>query len=216
MTKKQKISYGRKFDQVIAGATEIFLRDGYAAASVDDIAQAATVSKATLYSYFPDKKLMFEEALSIALQKLSSTSPVEIPSHMDAHDGVHEIARQIAVWLVEPQNVRLYRVHVAETVRFSTIANGFQTVLQGLLHDRVRGYLDHWVQAGQLDIPDTSMAADLLIRMAGASIHDTALLSKRSSTTEDDVNRIAEAASRVFLRAYAPSLGSGGRLAAAR
>mgnify|MGYP000323024766 CR=1 FL=1 len=57
----QTIRRGRKFDQVLAGARDIFLRDGFEGASVDDIARAAGVSKATLYSYFPDKRLLFME-----------------------------------------------------------------------------------------------------------------------------------------------------------
>ena len=39
----------------------VFLRDGFDGASVDDIAREAGVSKATLYSYFPDKRLLFLE-----------------------------------------------------------------------------------------------------------------------------------------------------------
>ncbi len=46
----QDIRRGRKFEQVLAGARDIFLRDGFDGASVDDIARAAGVSKATLYS----------------------------------------------------------------------------------------------------------------------------------------------------------------------
>ncbi|MDO6523978.1 helix-turn-helix domain-containing protein, partial [Shimia thalassica] len=37
---------GRKFDQVIDGARDVFLRDGFEGASVVDIARAAGVSKA--------------------------------------------------------------------------------------------------------------------------------------------------------------------------
>ena len=44
---------GRKVDQVLAGAREIFLRDGFEGASVDDIARASGVSKATLYTFTP-------------------------------------------------------------------------------------------------------------------------------------------------------------------
>ena len=55
----RQIRRGRKFDQVLDGARDIFLSDGFEGASVDDIAKAAGVSKATLYSYFPDKTLLF-------------------------------------------------------------------------------------------------------------------------------------------------------------
>ena len=55
---------GRKFDQVLRGAREVFLRDGFGGASMDDIARQARVSKATVYSYFPDKRHLFVEILT--------------------------------------------------------------------------------------------------------------------------------------------------------
>ena len=55
---------GRKYDQVIDGARKVFLKDGFEGASVDDIAKEAGVSKATLYSYFPDKRFHFMEVAS--------------------------------------------------------------------------------------------------------------------------------------------------------
>ena len=52
MTSDQtKVRKGRKFDQVLAGARDVFMADGFEGASVDAIARAAGVSKATLYSY---------------------------------------------------------------------------------------------------------------------------------------------------------------------
>jgi len=38
---------GRKFEQVLRGAREVFMAAGFEGASVDDIARAAGVSKAT-------------------------------------------------------------------------------------------------------------------------------------------------------------------------
>jgi AcrR family transcriptional regulator len=61
----QVVRKGRKFDQVLTGARKVFMADGFEGASVDDIARAAEVSKATLYSYFPDKKLLLGDFLDI-------------------------------------------------------------------------------------------------------------------------------------------------------
>ena len=55
----EKINKGRKYQQVIVGARAIFLSEGFEAANMDVIAQTAKVSKATLYSYFPDKQSPF-------------------------------------------------------------------------------------------------------------------------------------------------------------
>ena len=59
-----EIRKGRKYDQVVAGARAVFMSEGFEGASVDDIARAAGVSKATLYSYFPDKRLLFMEVIT--------------------------------------------------------------------------------------------------------------------------------------------------------
>ena len=48
---KSRVRRGRKFEQVLEGATQVFLQHGFEGASVDDIAREAGVSKATLYSY---------------------------------------------------------------------------------------------------------------------------------------------------------------------
>ncbi len=74
---KTAIRKGRKFDQVLAGARTIFLRDGFDGASVDDIAREAKVSKATLYSYFPDKRLLFKEVATNECRR-QATEAVEL------------------------------------------------------------------------------------------------------------------------------------------
>jgi TetR/AcrR family transcriptional regulator, regulator of autoinduction and epiphytic fitness len=50
----------RKSDQILQGAMREFLARGYAAASMDRVAAAAGVSKATVYSHFGDKETLFK------------------------------------------------------------------------------------------------------------------------------------------------------------
>src|ERR1700678_3279294 len=45
--------------QVIDAATELFLAKGYGAVSMDAVARAADVSKATLYAHFASKDALF-------------------------------------------------------------------------------------------------------------------------------------------------------------
>src|SRR5579863_2588630 len=49
----------RKREQVMDAATELFLAQGYGAVSMDAVARAAGVSKATLYAYFASKSALF-------------------------------------------------------------------------------------------------------------------------------------------------------------
>lgn len=52
-----------KRDAVLAGALAVFARDGYARASIDDIAATASVSSRTIYNHFDDKATLFHEVI---------------------------------------------------------------------------------------------------------------------------------------------------------
>ena len=68
------IRTGRKFEQVLEGARQVFMTDGFEGANVDDIAKKAGVSKATLYSYFPDKRLLFMEVVNQECERQSQSA----------------------------------------------------------------------------------------------------------------------------------------------
>lgn len=202
MIERQKVKAGRKFAQVSEGAKEVFLRDGYSGTSVDDIAAAAKVSKATLYSYFPDKRLMFEEAMQTEQQRLEDATPLRIDDADAPAEAIPVLTRQIAEWLVSAEIVRLHRVHVAEAPRFPDVARRYLGAMAAVLRDRLRTHLDRWVSRGELHINDTDLAAEQLIRLAGAEIHDIAMLGDRPAPNADQIARVADSAASLFLRAH--------------
>ena len=51
--------FARKAEQILTGATQVFLQRGYERASMDKVAKASGVSKQTLYSHFADKEALF-------------------------------------------------------------------------------------------------------------------------------------------------------------
>ena len=102
MSKALPIARGRKFQQVLEGARAIFLRDGFEGASVDDIAREAGVSKATLYSYFPDKRVMFIEVFRSELAREAGAAFAVAAGSFDEEPG----EGTIAVTLAETDDVR--------------------------------------------------------------------------------------------------------------
>ena len=53
----------RRRDRVVAAATDVFLRYGYARTTMGDIAQATGLSRPTLYLTFPDKESIFRAVI---------------------------------------------------------------------------------------------------------------------------------------------------------
>ncbi len=208
MTKRQAVIHGRKFAQVVEGAARIFLRDGYAGASVDDIAEASWVSKATLYSYFPQKQRMFEEAMRARIAGLAGQCPLDVPEGATARQALPLLARQIVQWLTAPANLRLQRLHIAEATRFPAQAKACHAMMATVLHDPLRVLLEGWTAQGQLRVEDSALAADQFIRLAGAGIHDAALMGV-ALPPADEIARIADSAAAMFLACYATGQSGG-------
>ena len=200
MTKSQSVSPGRKFDQVVRGAAAIFLRDGFAGASVDDIARAARVSKATLYSYFPDKSHMFQEAMRSETMRLDGSFALDIPADLDPGQAIPVIMARIAEWLADPAHAGLCRVHLAEAPRFAGLSARFHAKVARILQDAVRPHLDRWVAAGQLCLDDTGIAARQVIALSGAGLMDRLLLGRGNIPADAGI----QAAADLFLRAALP------------
>jgi TetR/AcrR family transcriptional regulator len=59
MPEPKQDGLAEKAEQILTGAMQEFLVHGYAATSMDRVAKAAGVSKATVYTYFQDKEGLF-------------------------------------------------------------------------------------------------------------------------------------------------------------
>lgn len=68
--------HGRRKEQtreeIIRAAFELFGRNGYEAVSMDSVAEAAGVSRATLFNYFPQKELILREIAAARVAKLKA------------------------------------------------------------------------------------------------------------------------------------------------
>src|SRR5260370_34205757 len=61
-------------EAILMAATAIFLRYGFKKTSMDDVAQAARISRQGLYLYFDTKDFLFREALQYLVSHMISTA----------------------------------------------------------------------------------------------------------------------------------------------
>ena len=59
--------------QIIHAAIDVFSRQGYAEASVEDIAKVAGVAPTAIYYHFGGKEELFNQALRVAMEAWSET-----------------------------------------------------------------------------------------------------------------------------------------------
>ncbi|SIO51697.1 transcriptional regulator, TetR family [Rhodovulum sp. ES.010] len=198
-----QIKKGRKFDQVLDGARKVFLRDGFEGANVDDIARASGVSKATLYSYFPDKRLLFLEVFRVecdrqthaALSEIDFTAPVPIV--------LRKAAEHMVASFLSDLNQAVFRVCVAEADRFPELGEAFYRSGPCRLHHEIVAYLGRADSAGALAVPDPHLAADQFIELCKADIYLRHLLGVQIRFTPAEIDRVIDGAVTTFMARYA-------------
>ena len=196
------IRQGRKFDQVLAGARKVFVAMGYERASVDEIARMAGVSKATLYSYFPDKRHLFTEVYRTEILRLAD-SAVELSNCDIAPDQVlREAAQRFVVYFTSEFALAMYRICVSESPRFPEIGQLFYETGPELGRARLGAYLRSAHARGQLQIEDFDLAADQFFQLCQTTIGDRMLCAVQQQFTEAEMARVIDGAVSMFLARY--------------
>lgn len=198
----QEIKRGRKFDQVLEGAREVFLRDGFDGASVDDIARAAGVSKATLYSYFPDKRLLFMEVARSECQAQADMATAQIDPRLPIRDVLLVAGEQMIAIMSQTFNQRMYRMCVAESERFPEIGRQFYECGPGLVRDRIAFFLRKYVEKGDLVIVDFDLAAEQFALLCKVDLMDRCLFKLETTYSNAEITRVVEGAVDMFLARY--------------
>ncbi|KIC13953.1 TetR/AcrR family transcriptional regulator [Leisingera sp. ANG-Vp] len=193
---------GRKFDQVLEGAREVFLADGFEGASVDKIAKAAGVSKATLYSYFPDKRMLFMEVVrSVCVQQ--AENPLDLAA---ASCGPQEVLRVAAEHvhgvLMGGISLQLFRIFVAEADRFPELGPMFYESGPMVLHGQIRDYLAVAAERGELAIADVDLAAAQFVELCKADIFLRFLFNVDEAFSEAERKRVIDGAIGTFMARY--------------
>lgn len=200
----EMIRRGRKFAQVLDGARQVFLRDGFDGASVDDIARVAGVSKATLYSYFPDKRLLFMEVAKAECRR-QATEGLELP---DGAAPVAEVlaraARRILDFGLSEFGQRVFRICVAESDRFPGLGREFYDSGPRLARDRLGAFLRSASERGELAVEDVELAADQFIQLCKADLHDRIVFGLDNRVTRADADRVVQGAVDTFMARYGP------------
>ncbi|MDA9207744.1 TetR/AcrR family transcriptional regulator [Octadecabacter sp.] len=196
------VKRGRKFDQVLEGARDIFMSDGFEGASVDDIARAAGVSKATLYSYFPDKRLLFMEVAKSECIRQADSAVETIDPDAPVATILTEAAWQMVNFFTSEFGQRVFRLCVAESDRFPELGREFYDSGPALVRDRLIEFMKCAMERDELKIDDLPLAADQFSELCKADLFPRMVFSMDNAFDDTQKKRIVDGAVRTFLAAY--------------
>lgn len=202
MNAEAQIKKGRKFDQVIEGARAVFMREGYEGASVDEIARYSGVSKATLYSYFPDKQHLFLAVLETECAQQAEVEFLNDTSDLSVEQTLHVICTTLITFFLSRFGQDMFRVCVAEAQRFPELGRTFYDSGPKKWGRKIAAYLDSPKARATLRIDDSLLAADQLAQLCRADLMLKVLFGIQKDPTSEEIDRVAAEAVKTFLARY--------------
>ena len=198
----QTIRRGCKCDQVLAGAREVFLRDGLDGASVDDVARAAGVSEAMLHGHVPDRRLLFMEVAKAECRHAADEAEALIGEDVPVAEALHLAGQRIVAFAQSDFGHRMFRMRVAESGRFPALGAAFYESGPGPVRARLSRLLEKAVARGEVRIDDPGLAADQRAQLCKADLHDRAIFGIATTAAPRDMARVVEGAVAMFMARY--------------
>jgi len=195
--------------QILDGARQVFLAQGFDGASMGEIAKVAGVSKGTLYVYFDSKEQLFEaltteekQGLAEVLFKLDGDDP-------DVRSVLTELGRTYLRYFSRPEHISSIRMVIGAAEKFPRLGQSYYEAgpCQGIA--RLKDYFDRQARAGRLSIEDTEVAAQHFLDLCVSGVARRLLFAVGNVPTEAEVERNVGNAIRVFFAAYGPKAEQG-------
>ena len=196
------IRKGRKFDAVLDAARGLFLEHGFEATSVDEIARLAGVSKATLYSYFPDKSLLFLEVAKVELLRQADLILTGDNLDLPVREFLSGFGYGMLDFLTSRFGLSLFRVCVAESARFPDLGRQFMESGPMMVEDCLIRFIDAAAERGELVCDDGRLAAAQFAELCKAGVHSRILMGTLDELTPEVRARVIDGAVETFLARY--------------
>ena len=153
---------------ILAGGMQEFLAHGFAGTSMDRVAAAGGVSKATVYSHFQDKEGLFVALIEQLVQgKFQSIyDPGDLALQIEPKIFLRGLAHRVLdMGVNEPQFLNFMRVIIGESGRFPQLAQAFVRNIEQTSFRLLGAY---FAACPQLNLADPEATARIFI---GSIVH---------------------------------------------
>jgi TetR/AcrR family transcriptional repressor of mexJK operon len=192
-----------KREAILNAATRMFLSHGYRNVSMDKIAQAAPVSKATLYNHFDSKNALFSAVISSFCASLLHTmSRATVESH-DVESTLTQIATSAVDLIYAEDALAIYRLVVAESPDFPELGELFYQSGPQIVLKQLEDYFRQLNAAGEFKTSDPVFAADAFFSMLKGDLHLKCLITKTVRPSADEKKRLVSQVIHFYMQGMA-------------
>ena len=189
---------------ILDAAKALFPARGYDGTSMDAIAQAAGVSKLTVYSHFQDKDTLFVEAVKAKCEDLLPPDLFVARFEGPIRGQLVRIAHAFFRLITSDEAVSIHRIMSRQLPEDSHLPLMFWEAGPKRTQETFAAFLRAEDAAGELRVPDCTLAASQFFCLLKGEYHARLLCGCPGRFTPAEVDHHVEATVDLFLRAYGP------------
>lgn len=190
---------------ILEAAAEVFCRQGFAGASIDEIASTACVSRQTVYNHYREKDNLFTAVVEDVMDRANamlftilSTFP-EDPDNLE--DDLAGFAVRLSRSCICNQDGKFLRKLVqSEGERYPHLFESWRQHGPGKIGTALAALFSRLAHKGLLQIDDFDVAARQFLALVNADLQMNTLFGV--TPTETELENAARNAVRTFIRAY--------------
>nr|WP_295105678.1 TetR/AcrR family transcriptional regulator [uncultured Caulobacter sp.] len=200
---KPRLDRDARREAILDIAAEVFLEEGFDAASMSSIAAKVGGSKSTLYNYFKSKEDIFQAHV----ERYCNWQGQEMFALLDGEgDDVRaaltRLGRRYVTNVMSDRNMRHFRLIAAASERSPDIGRAFYEAgpLRGAR--LLAGFLARMKLEGRIDVPDPIAAGHQFIGLCQNRMLKARLVNYIDAPTPEEVDAEVETAVRTFMAAF--------------
>lgn len=189
-----------KRECIIKAATHMFLTQGFRSVSMEKIAQAAPVSKATLYNHFEGKSALLAAVVNRLCTSLIETMAQATMDTSDVETSLEKIAWSFAELIYTEEALAMYRLVIAESLDFPELGALVHASGPAQALVQLEDYLQQLNAGGLYNISNTAFAADAFFSLLKGDLHFQCLLGAKPLPTQEQKQRLVSQAMLFYRR----------------
>ncbi|MEK1889497.1 MAG: TetR/AcrR family transcriptional regulator [Phyllobacterium sp.] len=191
---------------ILDAAANVFCREGFSGASIDEIAVEACVSRQTIYNHYREKETLFTAVVDDVMDRANATLfsiLATFPENSDnLEDDLTAFANRLTKNCLCNQDGRfLRRLVQTEGERYPHLFEAWRQHGPGKITTALAALFARLSHKGVLEIDDFDVAARQFLALVNADLQMITLFG--DTPTQEQLESASRNAVRTFMRAYA-------------